>query len=178
MYLDDTISRREIPGPNYVVLVGDTLTFGVAEPALAKITDTGVLVPQVTLAAKPGGSSATMSSGRSGSWPCTMRLAPALANSTAIARPIPLELPVTRAHFPVSVSLALRDVGAADAIRSALSRERNAARRSALAEVPIGRRIFIHVNNTNPALLADSPERAALEAAGWEVAYDGMEIAL
>ncbi|SNB77005.1 pyrroloquinoline quinone biosynthesis protein B [Arboricoccus pini] len=47
-----------------------------------------------------------------------------------------------------------------------------------LAGLTIGRRIFIHVNNTNPALLADSPEREKLEAAGWRVAYDGMELEL
>lgn len=47
-----------------------------------------------------------------------------------------------------------------------------------LADVPTGRRIFIHVNNTNPTLLADSPERAQLLRAGWEVAHDGMEIEL
>jgi pyrroloquinoline quinone biosynthesis protein B len=47
-----------------------------------------------------------------------------------------------------------------------------------LEGVPIGRRIFLHVNNTNPALLADSPERAELERAGWDVAYDGMDIRL
>jgi len=47
-----------------------------------------------------------------------------------------------------------------------------------LADLPIGRRIFIHLNNTNPALLADSPERATLLAAGWEVAHDGMELFL
>jgi pyrroloquinoline quinone biosynthesis protein B len=47
-----------------------------------------------------------------------------------------------------------------------------------LRGVPVGRRVFIHVNNTNPALLADSPERAELEAAGWEVAFDGMELSL
>ena len=40
------------------------------------------------------------------------------------------------------------------------------------------RKILIHINNTNPALLADSPERQAIEAAGWRVAYDGMEITL
>lgn len=49
---------------------------------------------------------------------------------------------------------------------------------SGLADVPIGRRILIHINNTNPVLLADSPERAAAAAAGWEVAEDGMEILL
>jgi pyrroloquinoline quinone biosynthesis protein B len=40
------------------------------------------------------------------------------------------------------------------------------------------RRILIHVNNTNPVLLSDSPERAVVERAGWEVAEDGMEIVL
>ena len=48
----------------------------------------------------------------------------------------------------------------------------------ALDGVGVGRRIFIHVNNTNPALLADSPERRTLEARGWEVAQDGMELVL
>jgi pyrroloquinoline quinone biosynthesis protein B len=48
----------------------------------------------------------------------------------------------------------------------------------AFRDVEIGRRIFIHINNTNPALLADSAERRELEAAGWEVAYDGMEMTL
>ena len=40
----------------------------------------------------------------------------------------------------------------------------------------IRRRILIHLNNTNPVLLDDSPERAAVHAAGWEVAEDGMEV--
>jgi pyrroloquinoline quinone biosynthesis protein B len=40
------------------------------------------------------------------------------------------------------------------------------------------RKILIHINNTNPILDEDSPERAALEAAGVEVAYDGMELEL
>jgi pyrroloquinoline quinone biosynthesis protein B len=40
------------------------------------------------------------------------------------------------------------------------------------------RKILIHINNTNPILDDDSPERAALGAAGIEVAYDGMEIEL
>jgi pyrroloquinoline quinone biosynthesis protein B len=40
------------------------------------------------------------------------------------------------------------------------------------------RRIFIHINNTNPILVDGSPERRTVETAGWEVAYDGMEIAL
>ena len=46
------------------------------------------------------------------------------------------------------------------------------------ADSPVARKVLIHINNTNPILLADSAERAAVEAAGWEVAYDGMEITL
>jgi pyrroloquinoline quinone biosynthesis protein B len=49
---------------------------------------------------------------------------------------------------------------------------------AALAGIPLGRRIFIHINNSNQALLAASAERKALEGAGWEVAHDGMEIEL
>jgi pyrroloquinoline quinone biosynthesis protein B len=45
-----------------------------------------------------------------------------------------------------------------------------------LAPLNIGRKIFIHINNSNPALREDSPERAAVEAAGWEVSYDGMDV--
>ena len=40
------------------------------------------------------------------------------------------------------------------------------------------RRIFVHINNTNPILVDGSPERRRVEAAGWEVAWDGMEIVL
>jgi len=48
-----------------------------------------------------------------------------------------------------------------------------------LARLPRAtRKILIHVNNTNPILDEDSPERAALARAGVEVACDGMEIAL
>jgi pyrroloquinoline quinone biosynthesis protein B len=47
---------------------------------------------------------------------------------------------------------------------------------AAFRSLEVRRRIFIHVNTTNPILLDDSPERAALTAAGWEVAYDGMAI--
>jgi pyrroloquinoline quinone biosynthesis protein B len=39
-------------------------------------------------------------------------------------------------------------------------------------------RVYIHLNNTNPVLREDSPERAAVERAGWRIASDGMEIAL
>ncbi len=45
-----------------------------------------------------------------------------------------------------------------------------------LAELGIERTIFIHINNTNPILLEDSPERYAVDARGLEVAFDGMEV--
>ena len=47
-----------------------------------------------------------------------------------------------------------------------------------LADMRAGRRIYIHVNNTNPMLREDSRERAAVAAAGWDVAWDGMEVRL
>jgi pyrroloquinoline quinone biosynthesis protein B len=40
------------------------------------------------------------------------------------------------------------------------------------------RRIYVHINNTNPILVDGSPERLQVERAGWEVAEDGMEIRL
>ncbi len=42
----------------------------------------------------------------------------------------------------------------------------------------VARRVFVHINNSNPVLDESSPERKATEAAGWEVGYDGMEIRL
>jgi pyrroloquinoline quinone biosynthesis protein B len=47
-----------------------------------------------------------------------------------------------------------------------------------LAGVRAGRRVYIHVNNTNPMLREDSAEHAAVAAAGWEIAWDGMEVSL
>lgn len=49
---------------------------------------------------------------------------------------------------------------------------------AALGPLGIRRKIYLHINNTNPILLADSPERAEVEAAGFEVAHDGMRITL
>ena len=42
----------------------------------------------------------------------------------------------------------------------------------------VRRRVLLHINNSNPVLLDDSPERALATAAGWDVAYDGMELSL
>jgi pyrroloquinoline quinone biosynthesis protein B len=40
------------------------------------------------------------------------------------------------------------------------------------------RKVLVHINNTNPILLEDSPERAEVVSAGVEVAYDGLEVVL
>ena len=40
------------------------------------------------------------------------------------------------------------------------------------------RRILIHINNSNPILIEGSPEEAKVKAAGWEIAFDGMEVCL
>ncbi len=49
---------------------------------------------------------------------------------------------------------------------------------AAFRAIDVRRKILVHINNSNPILLDDSPERAEVEAAGWEVAHDGMEIEL
>lgn len=45
-----------------------------------------------------------------------------------------------------------------------------------LADLRVGRRIYVHINNSNPILHERSPERRHVEAAGWDVAFDGMTI--
>jgi len=50
-----------------------------------------------------------------------------------------------------------------------------------LAQFPAeakGRKILIHINNTNPILDEDSPEHRAVLDAGFEIAYDGLTISL
>jgi pyrroloquinoline quinone biosynthesis protein B len=58
---------------------------------------------------------------------------------------------------------------------TAMSGDEGALKR--FAQAKIGRRIFIHINNSNPALIAGSPARILVEDAGWELAFDGMEVA-
>jgi pyrroloquinoline quinone biosynthesis protein B len=48
----------------------------------------------------------------------------------------------------------------------------------ALARLERPRKALVHINNTNPILLEDSPERDAVLRAGVEVAYDGLEVEL
>ena len=45
-----------------------------------------------------------------------------------------------------------------------------------LAPLSIERKIYIHINNTNPILIEDSPERRIVEEHGFEVAADGLEL--
>lgn len=49
---------------------------------------------------------------------------------------------------------------------------------AALANLDIDRKIFLHINNSNPVLLRDSAERKTAEHAGWQIPNDGMEIVL
>ncbi len=45
-------------------------------------------------------------------------------------------------------------------------------------KINIKRKVFIHINTTNPALLENSSERMLATENGWEIAYDNMEITL
>jgi pyrroloquinoline quinone biosynthesis protein B len=47
-----------------------------------------------------------------------------------------------------------------------------------LRRSPARRKIYTHINNTNPILMPGSPEREKLEQAGIDVARDGLEIVL
>ncbi len=46
----------------------------------------------------------------------------------------------------------------------------------AFADLGVTRKVYIHINNTNPVLDPETPERRAVEDAGWIVAEDGMEL--
>ncbi|WP_049622795.1 pyrroloquinoline quinone biosynthesis protein PqqB [Frateuria defendens] len=59
-----------------------------------------------------------------------------------------------------------------------LSIDGEAGTLAAFAGLEVARKVFIHINTTNPILDEHSPERAVLAAHGWEVAEDGMEIRL
>ena len=49
---------------------------------------------------------------------------------------------------------------------------------AAFSKLGVGRLIYVHINNSNPALDENSPARKTVEGAGWEVGYDGMEVRL
>jgi len=58
----------------------------------------------------------------------------------------------------------------------AMSGDRGAIKE--LAGLDIDRKIFLHINNSNPALLKSSQERKMAEGAGWQIPADGTEILL
>lgn len=49
---------------------------------------------------------------------------------------------------------------------------------AAFADLGVARKIFLHINNSNPVLFPDSAERHAAERAGWQIPSDGVEIAI
>jgi pyrroloquinoline quinone biosynthesis protein B len=49
---------------------------------------------------------------------------------------------------------------------------------ASLSDIAIGRRIYVHINNTNPVLDERSPEAALVKDSGWDVGFDGMEVRL
>jgi pyrroloquinoline quinone biosynthesis protein B len=48
----------------------------------------------------------------------------------------------------------------------------------AFSALSVARKIYVHINNSNPVLNENSNERKTAEAAGWEIGYDGMEVRL
>jgi len=58
----------------------------------------------------------------------------------------------------------------------AMSGERGAIEQ--LTGLDIGQKLFLHINNSNPALLRGSAERKIAEGAGWQIPSDGTEIVL
>lgn len=49
---------------------------------------------------------------------------------------------------------------------------------AAFSKLGVGRLIYVHINNSNPALNENSDARKTIEGAGWEVGYDGLEVRL
>ncbi len=49
---------------------------------------------------------------------------------------------------------------------------------ASLRDITVARRIFVHINNTNPVLDPASQERKTVSEAGWEVGHDGQEVEL
>jgi pyrroloquinoline quinone biosynthesis protein B len=49
---------------------------------------------------------------------------------------------------------------------------------AAFAPLNVARKIYVHINNSNPVLDANSEQRAVANSAGWEIGADGMEVSL
>ena len=68
----------------------------------------------------------------------------------------------------------LGTLSAADMGHAPISGERGSLK--FLAKLKVPNKIYTHINNTNPILIEDSPERAAVKAAGCVVGRDGLEL--
>jgi pyrroloquinoline quinone biosynthesis protein B len=72
----------------------------------------------------------------------------------------------------------LRDVGAGTATASEMGHLPVGGPGGSLARIaklPIARKVYTHINNTNPMLIEDSPEHRAVDAAGVVVGWDGLD---
>lgn len=49
---------------------------------------------------------------------------------------------------------------------------------AAMRDLPVGQRVFVHMNNSNPLVDPASTQTREAEASGWQVGRDGMEITL
>jgi pyrroloquinoline quinone biosynthesis protein B len=49
---------------------------------------------------------------------------------------------------------------------------------AAFAPLGVARKIYVHINNSNPVLDANSSQHVTARAAGWEIGVDGMEVTL
>ncbi len=68
----------------------------------------------------------------------------------------------------------LGTLSAADMGHAPISGERGSLK--VLAELKVSNKIYTHINNTNPILIEDSPECAAVNAAGCVVGRDGLKL--
>ena len=76
------------------------------------------------------------------------------------------------------VALGLGHARAQEMAHVPIGGDEGSLARLALPMLAATRRIYTHINNTNPILRSDSPERAQAERAGWQVAFDGLEVVL
>ena len=89
-----------------------------------------------------------------------------------------LRLPAGRRHLLAGRRADPARPGGQDGARDGAPADRRSGRqpRASWPPLPIERKIYIHINNTNPILLEDSPERRVIEQHGMEVAVDGLEL--
>jgi pyrroloquinoline quinone biosynthesis protein B len=97
--------------------------------------------------------------------------------STLVEHVSPSDVLLLDGTFWSSDELVSRGAGTAraeDMAHQPIGGERGSI--AALASISVERKVLTHINNTNPILREDSPERAWVKRMGWEVADDGMEV--